>query len=768
MIKKKDDVVAISDAATKRIMTQRTMELLAPAGDSEAFEIALHAGADAIYLGLKDFSARKSAENFSVENLGDFVRLAHVFGAKVYVALNTLIKEKEVYDFADEALQSWNSGADALIVQDLFLGKRLKEHYPEIELHLSTQAGVCNEDGAKLAKDFGFSRVILARETPLADIERISKVIETECFVQGALCTCFSGQCYFSSVIGGNSGNRGFCKQPCRKRYAIDRLGFEKFAYRLSLSDLCVGANIDVLARVGVSSCKIEGRMRSAAYVGAAVRYYRDLLDGEHESLAKDLSALKRTFNRGNYTQGYLFGQDQNLLASDIQGHIGEPIGIIGRRDKSRRYVFVRSEFAVHDRDGFKVIRKSKEEIGGAIWRNYYPAVKGGFYLPCDKKFREGDEVCVTSDMALTKRLQTMRRKVTLQFSLRLYAEKPLFVQVKGAFGTYEASSEFIAEVARTRPTSAQELTECFEKVDGLPFSVCCDHIETDGASFIVRSQLNAFRRKVWTDIYQKLSNVHPPITRRVCLEPISPQQQISEGLIAVIDRDFASPCYRKVKVDFAILDPIDCRDKKCILNFLQNSKRFAKQRLIYLPAYCTGEDILLYKNLLPLFDGVYAEGNFAFQLCKGLPIFAGTGLNLFNRFDVDGALRAGAMHIALSKELSLAEIEEINVSSAFVFAGGRTRVMDLGHCPFQKTCASCDRRAQYTLEDEAGRKFPLLRNMRSVCRFAIYNCMPMRINTQNYNKLFDFSASTEQEKESILLGKVGAFTAGTSKNGIR
>ena len=201
-------------------MDAKRAEVLAPAGDKTAFEAALAAGADAVYLGLQDFSARKSAANFTVDDLAEAARKAHALGAKVYVALNTLVKEGERENFFVSALQAWNAGADALIVQELFLGRELKRLYPEMELHLSTQAGVCNAEGARLAKEYGFSRIILARETPLSDIARIAAIVETECFVQGALCTCFSGQCYFSSVVGGNSGNRGLCKQPCRKRYS--------------------------------------------------------------------------------------------------------------------------------------------------------------------------------------------------------------------------------------------------------------------------------------------------------------------------------------------------------------------------------------------------------------------------------------------------------------------------------------------------------------------------------------------------------------------
>lgn len=168
-------------------------EILAPAGDEQTAYAALRAGADAIYLGLTRFSARESAENFCVSALERLTREAHLLGTKVYVALNTLIKDDELSDFFISAREAWNAGADAILIQDIFLGRALKELYPEIVMHLSTQAGCCNVHGARLAKTCGFSRVVLARETPLADIAKISELIETEAFVQGALCTCFRG-----------------------------------------------------------------------------------------------------------------------------------------------------------------------------------------------------------------------------------------------------------------------------------------------------------------------------------------------------------------------------------------------------------------------------------------------------------------------------------------------------------------------------------------------------------------------------------------------
>ena len=268
------------------------IELLAPAGNLECAKAAINSGANAVYLGFANFSARQNADNFQTESLKELLKTARILGVKVYVAMNTLVKDEELVAFFQTLVNVWNLGVDAIILQDLFLGKKIKETYPQIELHLSTQAGVCDIYGAKQAKDYGFSRVILARETPLKEIEKITKIIETEAFVQGALCTAFSGQCYFSSFAGGNSGNRGRCKQPCRKRYAYDRNGNKEYTYALSLADLSVGEQIEKYIQAGVSSFKIEGRMRRAEYVAAATEYYRSLLDGAKN--ANGLSSVER------------------------------------------------------------------------------------------------------------------------------------------------------------------------------------------------------------------------------------------------------------------------------------------------------------------------------------------------------------------------------------------------------------------------------------------------------------------------------------------
>ena len=747
-------------------------EVLAPAGDDAAFMAALNAGADAIYLGLKDFSARKSAANFSLENLNEYTRYAHAFGVRVYVALNTLVKDAELEAFFRCAREAWNAGADALILQDIFLGKLLKETYPEIVLHLSTQAGVCNIYGARLAKRFGFSRVILARETPLDEIRSIASEIETEVFVQGALCTCFSGQCYLSSFAGGNSGNRGFCKQPCRKKYSIDRKGYEAQTYKLSLSDLCVGEDVGRLTEAGVSSFKIEGRMRSAAYVGAAVRFYRDILDGKNGEREQDFSDLKRAFNRGNYTRGLAFGQDETLISSSVQGHMGERVGYIERIEKNDKYTFIRSDFVPLDGDGFKVIREGKEEIGGGVWRSFYPRAKGGFCLPRLPGSRVGDGVYITNDTSLAARIGQRKRLIPIVADGVFKAGEAPKVVIRGAFGKREFRADFLAQEAKSRAFSKEDFCECFSKTDHFPFAVSFGKFESDGKCFLVKSAMNAFRRSIYGRIFEELSCGHASLEERTILVPEEERKPFKTENIAVIDREFDKSLYTRAHIDFAVFQPKNYKNIEEISAFLDISKYYAWHKYLYFPAFMTSEDLANTEKYLNDFDGVYSEGTYALEFCRerGIPLFAGTGFNIFNGTSARVLRREGVKHFVLSKEMSFSEISGSGCSDAFVFSGGSVKVMELCYCPFGKKCGDCDRRSGYLLKDEDGREFPLLRGENSGCRFELFNNVPL-VAKRRGGMLYDFRALTEEEKEAYLTGREDAVlkgrTAGAAKRGI-
>lgn len=279
-------------------------ELLAPAGDLEALYAAVEAGADAIYVGGKRFGARAFAKNFDDEELKRAVRYCHLHGVKLYVTVNTLIFDREIGELSDFAAFLYEIGVDAIIVADLGALKIIKERVPDLELHASTQMCVHSTEGAKTAAELGCSRVVLARELALSDIDEITAdaPAETEVFLHGALCVCHSGQCLFSSLVGGRSGNRGECAQPCRLPYNGGR-------YPLSLSDLSLADHIQELISSGTASLKIEGRMKSADYVYGVTRIYRRLLDEGRNASAKEKAELARIFSRGGFTDGYFTGK---------------------------------------------------------------------------------------------------------------------------------------------------------------------------------------------------------------------------------------------------------------------------------------------------------------------------------------------------------------------------------------------------------------------------------------------------------------------------
>lgn len=694
-------------------------EILAPAGDKNSVLAAVNAGADAVYLGLKAYSARSSAENFDYENFEEISKYCHLFGVKVYVALNTLVKNAELEDFITSAVTAWNKGADALIISDVFLGKFIKENCPEIVLHLSTQAGVCNAYGARLAKEYGFSRVILARETAIEDIEEIAKIIETEVFVQGALCTCFSGQCYLSSFAGGNSGNRGKCKQPCRKKYSIDRDGFEESAYRLSLSDLSVGKNIERLISAGVASFKIEGRMRRPEYVAAAVKYYRNLLKNCGNSA--DLSDLKRTFNRGNYTKGLAFGQDKSFISPQVQGHIGEFVGVIkvenGKFICQSRQKFVKG-------DGFKILRSGKE-VGGA---SYLCDAKNGFVVSTSARLKNGDKVFITTDNSLNSRLLAVERKLPVRLEINLFAGRKAEIFINGR----AYAGEKTLEAAQNRPLTVEEIKSAFKKVDKYPFEVSFGEVNTDGV-FMPASVLNAFRRTVYADFYENLTAVNREVFIPNCT--FSQKSSVKNAKTAAICTNLSN-----IIADIGILKLLDFNTDISAL-----TENFKGEKYLFLPPYLTGKEIDTIKELIRNFDGIYCDGIYGIKLAEELnkPLFAGTGLNISNSADIT---YCNAKYIALSKELTVSEAKGVTAENTFCLTAGDIKVMDLIYCSFEKRCASCDKRERYTLTDENGRKFPLRRYKTGACRFELYNCASLAATTPT-GALVDCTLQAEPQK---------------------
>ncbi len=688
-------------------------EILAPAGDKNSAIAAINSGADAIYLGMKQFSARSSAENFGYDELKEIVRYAALFGVKVHVAMNTLVKQDEADRFIREVGRVWECGADAVIIQDIFIGRAIHERYPQIVLHLSTQAGTCNEYGARLAARFGFSRVILARETSFEDIKKIASFMETEVFVQGALCTCFSGQCYLSSFAGGNSGNRGRCKQPCRKQYSIDRAGFDSPAYRISPSDLCVGEDILKLKQAGVYSFKIEGRMRRPEYVAAAVGHYRSILGGG----SGDISALRRTYNRGNYTRGLAFGQDKTFLSSAVQGHLGEYVGTV--QVVGGRY-FCRTVQRFGKGDCFKILR-SGSEAGGAV---YDCDGKGGFYLACSARLKNGDKVFITTDAALNERLLSQKRSLNIRVDACFKEGDVPRIWLNGLL--YEGTEALCA--AENHPLSREDVIACFKKTDKLPAEVAFGEVEIAGRPYMGMAKLNALRRGAYDAFVSSVADKRHALPEG---EPEIPQLKMGvNNKTAVICTDL-----RGVKADIGILK-LD--DLSCDVEALTRS--FNGEKFLFMPSFLTGDEVCRFKKIAAYFDGIYSDGVYAMELSRELkkPLFAGTGFNVSNTFSAS-YLAENAKYFCISKELSLNEARPLCADNAFILCMGGIKVMDLLYCPFGMTCSSCDRRRLYTVTDLSGRKFPLRRYKTSACRFELYNCANLCLR-QDFGAIADYT----------------------------
>lgn len=283
------------------------LELLSPAGSVDALRAAVCNGADAVYLGVEDFNARHGAKNFKLDDLAENVRYCHVRGVQVHLTLNTLVSDRELPAAAKTIAAAAKAGIDAFIVQDLGMLELCRQIAPRVPLHASTQMSIHSLEGVREAAALGVSRVVLARELPKEDIAFICRnsPVEIEVFVHGALCMCYSGQCYMSSVIGRRSGNRGQCAQPCRLPYGYDR--FEE-KYPLSLKDNCLVEHLRELERLGVASVKIEGRMKRAEYVATVTRIYRHAID-EGSVGEESLRALRAAFSRQGFTQGYYLGR---------------------------------------------------------------------------------------------------------------------------------------------------------------------------------------------------------------------------------------------------------------------------------------------------------------------------------------------------------------------------------------------------------------------------------------------------------------------------
>ncbi|WP_338977470.1 peptidase U32 family protein [Fusobacterium nucleatum] len=474
------------------------MKIVAPAGNMERFYSAISATADEIYLGLKGFGARRNAENFTVEELKQAIDYAHLRGSRIFLTLNTIMTNREIELLYPTLKDLYNYGLDAIIVQDLGYAEYLHKNFPSIELHGSTQMTVANYYEINYLKELGFKRIVLPRELSFEEIKEIRKHtdIELEVFVSGSLCISFSGNCYMSSFIGGRSGNRGMCAQPCRKEY---KTSCGEKSYFLSPKDQLYGLDeIKKLQEIGVESIKVEGRMKDVSYVYETVFYFRSLING----IDKEESTSK-LFNRG-YSKGYFYDNDKTIMNRDYSYNIGEKIGeVIGKN--------IRLDEDIVSGDGITFVSKDYKNLGGTyINKIAYKNEKLILNFPDGTKYifrnynkRLNDEI--------SKKIKNTDKKLEINFDFiaKLNEKLILKIYLEDENGNrildLEEVSETLTQKAQKRAISEEDIKEKLSEIGDSEFTVKNIKIDIDKNIFIPLSELKNLKRNAVEKFREKI-----------------------------------------------------------------------------------------------------------------------------------------------------------------------------------------------------------------------------------------------------------------------
>ena len=474
------------------------MKIVAPAGNMERFYSAISATADEIYLGLKGFGARRNAENFTVEELKKAIDYAHLRGSRIFLTLNTIMTNREIELLYPTLKDLYNYGLDAIIVQDIGYAEYLHKNFPSIEIHGSTQMTVANYYEINYLKELGFKRIVLPRELSFEEIKEIRKNtdIELEVFVSGSLCISFSGNCYMSSFIGGRSGNRGMCAQPCRKEY---KTSCGEKSYFLSPKDQLYGIDeIKKLQEIGVESIKVEGRMKDVSYVYETVSYFRNLING----IDKEKNTPK-LFNRG-YSKGYFYDNDKTIMNRDYSYNIGEKIGeVVGKS--------IRLDEDIVSGDGITFVSKDYKNLGGTyINKIAYKNEKLILNFPDGTKYIFRNYNKKLND-EISKKIKSTDKKLEINFDFTAKLNEKLILKTYledengNRILNLEEISETLTQKAQKRAISEEDIKEKLSEIGDSEFTVKNVKIDIDENIFIPLSELKNIKRNVVEKFREKI-----------------------------------------------------------------------------------------------------------------------------------------------------------------------------------------------------------------------------------------------------------------------
>ena len=610
------------------------MKIVAPAGNMERFYSAISATADEIYLGLKGFGARRNAENFTIEELKKAIDYAHLRGSRIFLTLNTIMTNREIELLYPTLKDLYNYGLDVIIVQDLGYAEYLHKNFPSIEIHGSTQMTVANYYEINYLKELGFKRIVLPRELSFEEIKEIRKHtdIELEVFVSGSLCISFSGNCYMSSFIGGRSGNRGMCAQPCRKEY---KTSCGEKSYFLSPKDQLYGLDeIKKLQEIGVESIKVEGRMKDVSYVYETVFYFRSLING----IDKEESTPK-LFNRG-YSKGYFYDNDKSIMNRDYSYNIGEKIGeVIGKN--------IRLDEDIVSGDGITFVSKDYKNLGGTyINKIAYKNEKLVLNFPDGTKYifrnynkRLNDEI--------SKKLKSTDKKLEINFDFIAKLNEKLILKIYledengNRILNLEEISETLTQKAQKMAISEEDIKEKLLEIGDSEFTVKNIKIDIDGNIFIPLSELKNLKRNAVEKFREKILSYF----RRDLDSELKENNQ--EYFKLEIEKDEPK--------DLEIRVIVSNEEQK---NFLENIKNEYNIKEIYYRTYDIAKQSMLGQHNL---DNKLASNLYELLENKNSDVMLNWNMNIVNSYTISVLEKIEKLEsFIISPEINFSKIREL------------------------------------------------------------------------------------------------------------
>lgn len=704
-------------------MRNKDFELLAPAGSLEILKGVIESGADAVYVGGSMFGARAYANNFTEEELLEAIDFAHLRGVKVYLTVNTLIKNSEFSKLYDYLLPYYKRGLDAVIVQDIGVVKAIHEYFPSMEIHTSTQMTVTGADGVRFLSQFGVTRVVMAREVSLAEMKRIHEEtgMELEAFVHGALCYSYSGQCLFSSILGGRSGNRGRCAQPCRLPYTVEG---KKDEYILSLKDMCGIKALDKLHDAGVYSLKIEGRMKQLEYACGVVKYYRSYIDSKKPVSDADYERIKALGNRCGFTDRYYFDHNGSDMVTYVKPNF---VSNAAEPSPEKRKLSIEGELVLREGEpGSLTVKK-----GDVTYKASIEPVSAALKAPLDKKAAI-DRINKTGD-------------TDFEFS-----------HIKAQIG----ENVFVPNGALNKLRR--------DAISGLCDKLLKKYYRND-ARYVDMSGLTALPEHV-----VKSDAAHD--------EAINDYTTICSCMTrAQLDTLISYDCFDVFYLDFDMYDR-----KTLIQQFADDVKSLTKRNkkvYLMLPTIFRADSSDYFVSIAKELDNVSFEGfvvkNYeelylTENLFTGKKVILDHNMYTFNDVSKSAFFEHGVSGDTVPLELNSREIMHRNNIGSQMIVYGYYPLMTTANCVHKNT-KGCDKKQKLIyLKDRYNKSFAVCNNCKE-CYNTIYNSLPTML-IKNISKLkeagirsfrYSFTIETPKQIKAVMDDKVAEYTNGHYKRGV-